>query len=452
MRRTLTSLVLLLWTATAVSTAAAQQADLAVVGGMLIDGNEGTPIENSVVLVRDGRITEVGQVGVTPIPPGARVIDANGRTVMPGLIESHGHLMIIGHGDYSEWFPRYEDRIMSGEILRLAAEQLIWAGVTTVRDVGAPLEPSVRVRDEIAAGQTIGPRVFVSGPFIVRGFGSYDEYFQVKVNSVEEARQAAIDLLDGGADLLKPWGFIYPEDLKVIVEEARKRGKTVATHGGALERIRADVEAGVTSIEHFPGGSKSYIEPEALELIVNSGTWVVPSWNGGPIYHWTLQYPERLDDPLLRQFLPEDLYRDIRGSLDHFQRLGYFRGGKGNPTAYQAKLMQMYEAGARIALGTDSGTPMNFHYEAMWQQMKLWVEYGMDPMHVLSAATRHGAEMLGMASEFGTIEPGKLADIIVVDGNPLMDMMALRNPMVVIKEGVVLKDRSAMASARAGLN
>lgn len=450
MRHILAILVLALCASPGLLTA--QQADLAILGGMLIDGNEGIPIQNSVVLVKDGRITEVGQVGITPIPSGARVIDANGRTVMPGLIESHGHLMIIGHGDYSEWFPRYEDRIMSGEILRLAAEQLIWAGVTTVRDVGAPLEPSIRVRDEIAAGQIVGPRVFASGPFIVRGYGRYPEYFQVKVNSVEEARQAAIDILEGGADLLKPWGFIYPEDLKVIVEEASKRGKTVATHGGALDRIRADVEAEVTSIEHFPGGSKNYIEPEALELIINSGTWVVPSWNGGPIYHWTLKYPERLDNPLLREFLPEDLYLDIRESLDHFQRLGYFRGGKGNPTAYRDKLMQLYNAGAKIALGTDSGTPMNFHYEAMWQQMKLWVEYGMDPMHVLSAATRNGAEVLGMASEFGTIEPGKVADIIVVDGNPLMDMMALRNPVVVIKEGQVLKNRAAALPTRAELN
>jgi len=416
---------------------AAQDADLAIVGGMLIDGNEGTPLQNSVVLVSGDRITHVGQVGTTPIPAGAQVIDANGKTVMPGLIESHGHLMIIGHGDYSEYFPRYESRIP--EIMRLSAEQLIYAGVTTFRDVGAPLAPSVQLRDEINSGRVRGPRLFVSGPFIVRDFGIYDEYFQVKVNSVEEARQAAIDLLEGGADLLKPWGIIYPEDLKVVVEEAHRRGKTVATHPGALDRIRADVEAGVNSIEHFPGGSKDYIEQEAIELIINSGTWVVPTWNGGPIYFWTLQYPERLDDPMLREFLPEDLYSDVRQSLDHFQRLSYFRGAKGRPAAYKNKLMQLYNAGAKIALGTDSGTPMNFHYEAMWQQMKVWVGYGMDPMHVISAATRHGAELLQMADEFGTVEPGKLADIIVVDGNPLMDMMALRDPVRVIKAGKVLK-------------
>ena len=420
-----------------VGTLAAQDADLAIVGGTLIDGNEGTPIQNSVVLVSGDRITDVGQVGSTPIPSGAQVIDANGKIVMPGLIESHGHLMIIGHGEYSEYFPRYENRI--AEIMRLSAEQLIYAGVTTVRDVGAPLGPSVQVRDEINSGRVRGPRVFVSGPFIVRDFGIYDEYFQVKVNSVEEARQAAIDILDGGADLLKPWGIIYPEDLKVIVEEAHKRGKTVATHPGALDRIRADVEADVNSIEHFPGGSKDYIEQEAIELIVNSGTWVVPTWNGGGIYFWTLEFPERLDNPMLREFLPPDLYEDVRQSLDHFQRLGYFRGAKGRPAAYQKKLMQLYNAGAKIALGTDSGTPMNFHYEAMWQQMKLWVSYGMDPMHVISAATRHGAEMLEMADEFGTVEPGKLADIIIVDGNPLMDMMALRDPVRVIKGGKVLK-------------
>lgn len=417
----------------------AQEADLAIVGGMLIDGNEGTPVQNSVVLVEGDRISEVGRVGVTEVPDGARVIDAEGKTVLPGLVESHAHLMIVGHGKYSEYFPRYEDRIMSGEILRLSAEQLVWAGVTTARDVGAPLEPSVEVREEIAAGETLGPRLFVSGPFIVRDYGNYPEYFQVEVSSAEEAGRVAAEILDGGADLLKPWEIIEPEDLEAIVDVAEERGATVATHGGALDRIRADVEAGVTSIEHFPGGGKTHVGKEALELIVDSGTWIVPTWNGGPIYHRTLEYPERLDHPLLREFLPDDLYRDVRSSLEDFQRLGYFRGGKGHPTGYERKLMQLYEAGADIALGTDSGTPMNFHYEAMWQQMKVWVEYGMDPMHVISAATRHGAEVLGEAEEFGTVDPGKKADVIVVDGNPLLDMRALRDPDVVVKDGEVLK-------------
>lgn len=422
------------------ATLSGQEADLAIVGGMLIDGNEGRPVQDAVVLVEGERITEVGRVGTTEIPDGARVIDAEGKTVMPGLIESHAHLMILGHGVYSEYFPRYRERIMSGEILRLSAEQLVWAGVTTARDVGAPLEPSVQVREEIEAGETLGPRLFVSGPFIVRDYGGYAEYFQVEVDSPEQARQAAIDILEGGADLLKPWEVIEPEDLEAIVEVAEERGATVATHGGAVERIRADVEAGVTSIEHFPGGGKTYVDEESVELIVDSGTWIVPTWNGGPIYHRTLGYPERLDDPLLEEFLPDDIYRDVRSSLEDFQRLGYFRGGKGHPTGYRKKLMQLYEAGANIALGTDSGTPMNFHYDAMWQQMKVWVDYGMEPMHVISAATRHGAELLGEADEFGTIDPGKKADVIVVDGNPLTDMRVLEDPVHVIKDGEVLKE------------
>jgi hypothetical protein len=329
-----------------VGVASGQDADLAIVGGMLIDGNEGTPIQNSVVLVRGDRIVDVGQVGITPVPDGARVIDANGMTVMPGLIESHAHLMIVGHGEYSEYFPRYEDRIK--EIMRLAAPQLIYAGVTTARDVGAPLQPSVEVREEIASGELVGPRLFVSGPFIVRDFGPYDEYFQVKVNSVEEARQAAIDLLEGGADLLKPWGRINPEDLVVIVEEARRRGKTVATHPGALDRIRADVEAGVTSIEHFPGAGKTYIEQEAIELIVNSGTWVVPSWNGGPIYYWTLKFPERLDNPLLREFLPEDGRAQVARSL---RATGVFPWRQGQPHGVQEQADAAVQRGSQDRSG-----------------------------------------------------------------------------------------------------
>ena len=431
--------------------ARAQDVDLAIVGGLLIDGNEGTPIQNSVVLVKGGRITTVGQVGLTPVPRGARVIDANGMTVMPGLIESHAHLMIIGHGDYLEYFPKYESRIMSGEIQRLAARQLIWAGVTTARDLAGPIKPSIQVRDEIARGDVLGPRLYVSGDFIVRSTGELATYFQIKVNSADEARQAARRLLDAGADILKPWGSINPEDLVVIVDEAKKRGKTVATHGGAFSRIKWDVDAGVTSIEHFIGAGRKPIEDESVQLILDSGTWVVPTWNGADIFEWTLKNPERLDNPLLKEFLPPDIYADVRASIDQFQRLSYFRGGKASPVTNREKLMQLYRAGVKMALGTDSGTPMNFHYEAMWQQMQLWVEYGMDPMHVLALATRNGAEVLRENRKFGTIEPGKFADIIVVNGNPLMNMMALRDPPWVIKEGKILKENGKLVGPRGAL-
>src|SRR5207247_2898537 len=177
------------------------------------------------------------------------------------------------------------------------------------------------LRDEINAGRVKGPRLFVSGPFIVRDYGRYTfgKYIQIKVNSGDEARQAAIKLLEAGTDLLKPWEIINPEDLVAIVEEAHKRGKTVATHGGNFARIKADVDAKVDSIEHFPGGSKDYIEKESLELMANSGTWSVPSWNGGPIYYYTLQFPERLEHPLLKRLLPPDIYQDVHDSIMNFQ-------------------------------------------------------------------------------------------------------------------------------------
>ncbi|MFQ5695487.1 MAG: amidohydrolase family protein, partial [Terriglobia bacterium] len=139
---------------------------LALVGGRLVDGTEGSPLENAVVLVEDNRITAVGQVGEVEIPADARVISTEGMTVLPGLFDMHVHLFILGHGIYSRWDPAYKNRM--DEVMRISARQLLLAGVTSARDLGGPLVQSVAIRDAINRGELIGPRMFVTGPFITR--------------------------------------------------------------------------------------------------------------------------------------------------------------------------------------------------------------------------------------------------------------------------------------------
>lgn len=423
---------------------------LAIVGGMLIDGHEGVPIQNSVILVEGDRIVHVGTASDTEVPASARVIDANGLTVMPGLNEAHAHLIVVGHGVYDEYFPRYMGRWR--EIMEISAWQLLMAGVTTARDLGAPLEDAIWIREEINAGRMVGPRLFVSGPFLQKSLPvpqgtRYDYRTQAfvrwTVDGPEDAARKARQLIDAGVDVVKVIQLdqLTPEERMAIAAEAHRAGLHMAVHAGSVEEVRAAAEMGVGSIEHMGGGRNPLYPEESLRLIAENGIVASVTSLVSRVYDITTEYPERLDNPQLKSDLPPDIYEDVRGSLDHFSRLNYFSGAKEANRHHPAKVRQLYRNGVRLVVGTDSGTPMNFHYESTWQEMDLFVRYGIPPMKVISMATRHPALLYGKFDDLGTIEPGKLADIIVVNGNPLRNMSALQqnNVLHVIKGGVQYK-------------
>lgn len=424
---------------------------LAIVGGFLIDGNEGPPLRDAVVLIEGDRITEVGTVADTPVPAGFRVVDAEGLTVMPGLHDVHVHLQLLGHGVYAEWYPGRRERMR--EVMSIAARQLLMAGVTSARDVGANLENSIWLREEIRAGRLPGPRLFVSGPFLQKEAPAYGDFYRWEVEGAEDARKKTRELIDAGVDLIK---VIQLADLSeaeraAIAEEARRAEKHIAVHAWTLDEHRLAAQMGASTIEHIGAGSKPAFREESLRLLADEGIWYVPTNIVMRVYEITQAYPERLDDPRLKEDLPPDLYEDVRSSLRHPERLGYFHRAKGrfSEENWAPKTRQLYEAGVRILVGTDSGTPMNFHYESTWQEMDLLVRYGMPPMKVISAATRHPPALYGLGDELGTIEPGKLADVILVKGNPLRHMSALRNVAHVIKGGVLYSGEPA-AGTRAG--
>ncbi|MBA2555815.1 MAG: amidohydrolase family protein [Chloroflexi bacterium] len=421
---------------------------LAIVGGYLIDGNEGPPLQNAVVLVEGDRIVHVGTVADTPIPGDAKVIDANGYTVMPGLHDAHVHVMIVGHGVYDDYFPKYDKRFR--EVMPVSAKHLLMAGVTSARDLGAPLEDIIWLKKEIESGRLVGPRLFVSGPFLQkslpRGSGtSYDSgtqaSFRWTVNGAGDARAKTRQLIDAGVDLIKviQIGDLTPDERRAIADEARKSRRHIAVHAGNTEEVRIAAEMGARTIEHVGGGRYPLYPEEQVQLMVENGIFASPTSVVGRIYDITTQSPERLDNQMLKADLPADFYEDMRNSLNFFSRLNYFAGAKDGNRNHAGKIKQLYDAGVRILVGTDSGTPMNFHHESTWHEMELFTEYGIHPMKVISMATRLPALAYGMGRELGTIEPGKLADIIVVDGNPLVTMSALRNVVHVVKGGVQYK-------------
>lgn len=419
---------------------------LALVGGMLIDGYEVPPVHHAAILIEDNTIVEIGPASEVKIPSDAEVIDTSGRTMMPGLIDEHVHLNILGHGDYDHWDPWILKNGYTERVMEISAKQLLNAGITTAADLGASLKESLSVRDRIDRGEIPGPHMLVAGPWITRSLGDYPPEMssgQRLVDTPEQAGQATEELANAGVNLIKAYIGLSPAHYKAIVDAAHKHRIKVHAHVYAERDVRNALESGVDVLTHVgSAGTTPPYSPEMIQDIVNAGRPVVitaahRSW----LFPDTVAFPERLQDPQLKRdfsVIP-GLYDEVQHSLEHFQSLSYFDRTDREVFFRERGLKQFIESGAVMGMGTDSGTPMNFHTEALWREIKAHVDMGMSPLRAIMAATRVNARRVLGLEDRGTIERGKLADIIVVNGNPLFDIVALSHVEVVVKDGRVVK-------------
>lgn len=427
--------------------AAAQPNRLALVGGMLLDGYEVPPLHHAAVLIEGERIVRVGRAAEIEIPAGYQVVDTSGRTMLPGLIDLHAHLVILGHGSYGEWFPWMEARGREetiDEVMAISAKQLLMAGVTTAMDLGGPLRGSLSVRDRIDAGEIPGPRLWMSGPWLARRVGVFPEDYQIEVTSPEGAARSTEELAQAGVDVIKAHSGLVLEDYRAIVEVAHRHGLKVHAHVYAPDDVRNAFEGGVDVLTHAGSAGTPPYPPELLRDIVVRGTPVVITgahrvW----VFPATVAFPERLQDPRLKEDFPPDMYAEVQRSFESFHTLRYFRTTPRQMFFGDASLGQFIDAGAVMGMGTDSGTPLNFHTEAMWREIKSHVDLGMSPLRAIAASTRINARILGRSADLGSIEAGKLADIIVVKGDPLFNIMALADVETVVKGGRIFKGGSA---------
>ena len=421
----------------ALAAPAAAQNKLALVGGMLLDGYEVPPVHHAAVVIEGNRIVAVGPAAEVAIPADAEVIDTSGRVMMPGMIDLHAHLAVLGHGSYGRWFSWLEEEGISiQQVMEISAKQLLLAGVTTAVDLAAPLEASISVRDRIARGEIPGARMLMSGPWITSSVRFWPEEFQIGVSSPEEASAAVERLVEAGVDVIKAWAGLTRDDYQAIADTAHEHGLRVHAHVYGPEEVRNALETGIDVLTHAGSAGTPPYEPELVRDIVVAGRPVVITgahrvW----VFPATVQFPERLQDPRLRQDLPPAMYDEFQRSFENFHTLGYFRSTPRQMFFGDASLGQWIEAGAVMGMGTDSGTPMNFHTEALWREIKAHVDLGMAPLDAIAAATRINARILGMGDDLGTIEEGKLADIIVLDGDPRFDITALDDPVLVVKDG-----------------
>ncbi len=427
----------------------AQNAPLkALGGGTLIDGHGGPPLRNSVIIVRGERIEAVGQVGQLAVPAGAEVISTEGMSVLPGLWDMHVHLMINGHADYAHWDRTYPS-LFASVIMPASAKQLLLAGVTSARDLGAPLEASIGVRDAINAGKIPGPTLYVSGPFIQHAPYPGTEAFRWGVKGPNDARAKVKRLADAGVNVIKliDQDQMTMEEVRAVVEEAHARGLPVVAHSHRPEEIRRGLAAGVDNFEHT-GLATAAEYPADIVAMIRERT---ARGNAGPLfwtptieglfnYEYVRDNPEKLDDPSWHEGLPDSIIADIRRSIEHPERLSYFQMTPSRRPTLARKFSQLRESGVVLLIGTDAGIPMKFHSMATWNELDVWVNrLGVDPMTAIRAATYWPAVAMKADRDVGTISEGKYADIIAVRGDVLRYMNLLQGVDLVMKHGVRYK-------------
>jgi len=422
----------------------------ALVGGRLLDGFGNRPLADSVILIEDDEIVAIGTVDTLPVPEDYAQVSTEGMDVLPGLWESHAHLMLVGHADYVHWQKNYGDRYAS-EIMPAAAVQLLLAGVTSARDLGAPLEASIEIRERIASGEIPGPRMFMSGPFIQHEVEDWQSGYRWAVNGARDARNKVNQLADAGVDFIKliDQDKMKLEEAQAVVNTAHERGLKVVAHSHRPDEIRRGLEIGVDNFEHtglttapeYPEDiMRSLQERTATGRIAGGPLFWTPTVEGLYSYTDMVDNPEQLDDTCWHRGLQPDTIADIRDSIREPGKLAYMQLHPLRAPTLKRKIAQLHEAGVVFMVGTDSGVPMNFHCDSTWREMDGMVNiFGLSPMAVIRAATYWPAVMMGVDDKLGSISVGKKADIIAVRGDLLKHINLLQNVHMVMKGGVIYR-------------
>lgn len=400
-----------------------QQKRLAITHARLIDGNGSTPLEDTTVLIENGRIASVHANESVPLPEGAEQLNAQGQWLLPGMIDAHVHVSaqefipIPPKGDRTAYMT-----IVASRNLRCALQ----AGITTVRDVCGP-RMNLALRTAIERGQLIGPRIFTSGKGICMtgGHGSGDPSAVHQVDTPQAVRQAVREERRAGADLIKlltSHRTEQPEfsqaEIDAGVDEAHRLGLRVAIHAANFTTTAMAARAGVDVIEHG-----SCIDEQTMTLMAEKSIVLVP----------TLWVKHDLSDRLKRwKATPEKFpwgdANDLEESERWFQRC---------VDQLPVTIALAKKHNVRMAAGTDF-VLSDFPWALLPEEIAYMVQLGLTPMQAIVAATRGGAEALGQEQDVGTVEQGKRADLILLDHNPLDDITALANAVWVMKHGHVI--------------
>jgi imidazolonepropionase-like amidohydrolase len=387
-------------------------------GGQLIDGNGGDPVADGVVVFAGDTITAAGGASEVSIPGGADVIDTTGKTIMPGLMDAHIHFLGLRDTNQAMWLIGAPEVRAARSVMD--AWRVLDSGFTTVRDIGGM--NGIFMKRAIEEGSIVGPRILASGKVISQTAGHGDWHFVPKewsdsmllgrlADGVSEVRKAAREQLREGADFLKimttggvmsekdkPTSCQYSmEEIRAFVEEARNADVKTATHAQGTQGIKNALIAGVDSIEHG-----FYLDDECIELMVKQGSSMVPTF------------------AILDMIV-------TKGRAMGVMEVSV-RKGEAVQADHMKSFLAAYKAGVNCGLGSDYlSDPMSPHGNSA-RELTIYVQKaGLSPMEAIVCATRNNAKVFGLEDRIGTIEAGKQADLLVVDGDPLADISILED-------------------------
>ena len=410
----------------------AQVRPVAFTHAVIIDGNGGAPIENGVLVVRGEKIEAVGDASSVTIPAGADVRDLKGKTVMPGLADMHVHL--VGGWD--------------GEAVDLLGYQrylnaYLYAGVTTVLDAGNVLPYVVQLRDEIAAGRLTGPRIYCAGP-LLDGADPLWPPISFSIVSLDQIPGVVERLKRSRVDVIKAYAGLSDRLVAALVREARKNSLPVLVdqgfRNGSIELVMGD---GVTTFAHAPGFPlDEFLGPDALPAMKQRGVRFITTLAA------TESFSKRrladlsfLDSPLIQDTIPPSFVADLRAlaarPLDERERTAAGRNLQ-RLKQQAANIKALFDAGLLVAAGTDAPYPGVPQGEGLHHELELLVEAGLRPLDAITMATRNAAELMGADKEWGTLEPGKLANVLVINGRPDRQIRDTRNIEAVMQLGKML--------------
>jgi len=389
---------------------------LVLVGASLIDGSGAEPVRGRAVVVERDRITQV--VDDARAPRGRR-IDLSGCTLLPGLINCHVHLCFGAEADPVRVMRDEPYALTALKVLR-RAQETVEAGVTTVRDLGGRDYAEFAVRRAVAEGLFPGPRILGAGRPVCMT-GGHGNAIGREADGPDDARKAVREQLKAGADVIKliaTGGVMTPgvepgspqltlEEMRAAIEEATKAGRRTAAHAQGSTGIADAIEAGITTIEHG-----IFLTDEIVAAMKRKGVFLVA----------TLAAPAAISAGGLAAGIPDYMVRKSDAVV----------------TAHVASFRRAHEAGARIAAGADSGTPLNPH-GSLLPELELMVKYGMTPLEAIRSATSVAAEALGLGSETGRVAEGHAADLLAVTGDPVERIGALGDVQLVLARGAIIK-------------
>jgi imidazolonepropionase-like amidohydrolase len=386
----------------------------------IVDGKGTVSAGAQAVVIEGQRISWIGPADRLPEGASDGAIDGLGGTLMPGLINCHVHLCNDGSPDLIGQVHRDP---VTYAVLRaqLNLRATLNAGITTVRDCGAADNIVIDLSRAVEDGLAVGPRIRAAGRVITMT-GGHGHFIGREADGPDGVRQATRAEIKAGAHFIKAMATggvltpgvdptqtaLQPDELAMVAIEAHNAGRRTACHAIGNGGIKNAIRAGIDSIEHG-----FYLDEEALQLAIDNGTFLVP----------TLIAVNQIVDNGKSGQIPDWVVRKAESESGH----------------HRESFAAAVRSGMRIAAGTDAGTPFNPHAD-MPAELGLMVEYGLRPMEALVAATGGAAQNLDLAHDLGTVEVGKLADLIVVDGDPATDIAAVGRVRLVMKEGVIYRD------------